>query len=478
MKNRNFLGGAYASAITAVVVILVIAVNLIASKMDLTVDLTKTKLFTLSEETEEFVKGLGDEIVLYYFVETGKEDELVNKLVKKYDGLGKNMKLEYVDPMLHPNFASSLVGAEEASSINDNSIVVVNKTNGRFRAVPYATMFLQSTDYNTGESEVFMDVEGQVDSALLYVTNEDLPVIYNVTGHQEIAVAESMKTLMSRNNVAIEDLELMTSEIPEDCSILLVNYPAYDYTVEETAKITEYLDAGGKAIFNIDYLVADMTNFNVLLNNYGVELVPGVIIENDSRYHVSGNPYALLPTIETHDIMDGVKGIHRVYASICSGLKALDDRRDSITLTELLKTSENSFSKVDLESSVTVMEEADVAGPMSVMLLMEETYQGVTSQLLVCSATGIWNEIIDSYGNDILTLNAYGNADLFVNCVNYLGAVESSFTVPTQNLGEQSTALTLTAAQVNINAIIKMAVLPLACLLTGAVILILRRRSS
>ena len=130
-KTLNFRGGIYALAISAVAILLVIIVNLVAGKLNINVDLTKAGLFTLNNKTVEFVSAVEDEIKIYYFKQTGTEYPDIDQVLERFDGLNKNIELVEVDPILHPNYASALVGDEAAATLQYNSVIVSNQTNGR-----------------------------------------------------------------------------------------------------------------------------------------------------------------------------------------------------------------------------------------------------------------------------------------------------------------------------------------------------------
>ena len=70
------------------------------------------------------------------------------------------------------------------SAPSQNSMIVVS--DARSRVVDYSDIYEYSYDYSTYSSSVDgYDAEGQLTSALQYVTKADseLPVIYEITGH-------------------------------------------------------------------------------------------------------------------------------------------------------------------------------------------------------------------------------------------------------------------------------------------------------
>ena len=51
--NRKFKSGAYSSFITVLVIAIVVVVNLVFGKLDLSTDLSSNSLFTLSKDTKK-----------------------------------------------------------------------------------------------------------------------------------------------------------------------------------------------------------------------------------------------------------------------------------------------------------------------------------------------------------------------------------------------------------------------------------------
>lgn len=469
-QTLNFRGGIYAIAVSAIAIILVIAINLIAGKLNLNVDLTATGLYTLDEDTVEYVSGIEDEIKLYYFVQSDNDYPEIDKVLENFEKAGKNIKLVEVDPILHPNYAAGLVGEEEAALLQFNSVIVVNEENQRSKMVLCTEMITSEIDYNTYTETYTSDVEGQIASAMMYVTNEDLPVMYVMSGHGEIALTDTQKSLITKNNVDLIDFDALTeNSVPEDCDILLINYPSYDFTAEQAEVVKTYMANGGKVLMSLDYMAASFPNLNALLNYYGVEMVQGIVYETDSNHYAQTLPYCLIPMMDTHAITEEIQGVKRLFVPQATGLRMMDSKRSTITATELLKTTSGAYSKVDLYSMGETKAEEDIDGPFAVGLCVEEVYHGVQSQLLIYTSY-LWDDMI-------LSERSYGNRELLLNSINYLAQMQSTFYAPTQNLSQQVPSWTLTGADFVLHTAIKAVLLPLLCLVLGGVIVILRRRA-
>ena len=63
--SRQFKSGAYSSVITVIVIALVVVVNMVFNKLDLSTDLTSDSLFTLTKESQKTLKNVKDDITIY-----------------------------------------------------------------------------------------------------------------------------------------------------------------------------------------------------------------------------------------------------------------------------------------------------------------------------------------------------------------------------------------------------------------------------
>lgn len=75
-------------------------------------------------------------------------------------------------------------------------IVVSDK---RSKVIPYSDLYESSVNYQTYSMETTaFDGEGQVTSAIAYVTTEDLPILYTLTGHEENDLDSSMQSAIEK----------------------------------------------------------------------------------------------------------------------------------------------------------------------------------------------------------------------------------------------------------------------------------------
>ncbi len=369
VSGKGIRLGAYSVTGILVMTGLTVAVNVLLNYVPeryTSFDVTSNDLYTLTEETKEFIQGLQSDVTIYVLAgETGKNEDLDKTLMRMAE-LSGHVSVEYVDPMVNPKFYYNYTDTEPTG----NSLIVV--CGDRSTVVDYNNIYTYEMNYNTYNYETTgYDGEGQLVSAITYVTTEDMPKFYLVTGHGELAFEESFLSAIKKENVAYEELALYAAdEIPEDAQGIIINAPTSDFSADDADKVIAYLEKGGNALLVPTVVDVEMTNFERILAYYGVSVVDGVIVEGD-RNHYYQNPYYLFPVIEsdsvTQQVIEGA-----IFSPFSRGL-SYDDMADGIYYTPLLTTTESSFSKNGAAGGEDFSrQEGDIDGPFAVSLKAEK----------------------------------------------------------------------------------------------------------
>ena len=155
-------------ALMAVIVVLLnaIAVKIPAKYMKF--DTSAFRIYSLSDQTKKVVESLDETVELYLIAPQGKEDEKLTRLLEKYEELGDKIKVTYVDSILSPTFVQSYT----SDKVSDNSIIAVGPE--RSKVIRNSDLFPSNYDYNTGKTTTDFDGEGQITSAIHFVTGENL----------------------------------------------------------------------------------------------------------------------------------------------------------------------------------------------------------------------------------------------------------------------------------------------------------------
>ena len=105
------LGGSYSLVISAVVLALLIVVNLFVSALPTTAtkyDISSTKLYSITSNTKVVVNALQDDITIYWIVQAGEEDDVIENLLGKYESLSDHISVVKRNPdVLSPPLPSS-----------------------------------------------------------------------------------------------------------------------------------------------------------------------------------------------------------------------------------------------------------------------------------------------------------------------------------------------------------------------------------
>ena len=124
-----------------------------------------------------------------------------------------------------------------------------------------------SYDYNI----TAFKAEEALTSAIQYVTSQNTPVLYMLTGHGEENLTENMQNLLKKANFDVQEFSLTgTQELAaNEYTIVLINNPTSDITELEYNDLQAYMDAGGRMMFNVEYSYPEnMTYFDKLLDVY------------------------------------------------------------------------------------------------------------------------------------------------------------------------------------------------------------------
>ena len=465
-SSKNIRKGSYSLGISVVVLAIAVVFNLVVGKLPAqyrNVDLSQTKLSTIGDTTKELVSALDQDVTIYQIVESGKENETIQKLLERYAGLSSHVKVETMDPVLHPNFVSEYT----EDDLEDNSLIVVGEK--RNKVIPYADMFESTVNYQTYQYETTgFDGEGQVTSAISYVTTDSLPIMYTITGHEEGDMTEDMKSAIEKENLEMKDLNLLTEEsVPDDADCVMLFSPQNDLSEEEADKLITYMENGGKAVIITSYLNKEMPNLQKVLNNYGIGTMEGVVLEADGQHYISGNPTYLVPNIGSSDALgDLSKANSYVLMPVAQAVEKLEDKRDTVTIESLLTTSDSAYVKTNVNGTLE-KEDGDAEGPFDVGVAVTESVDNGETKLIYLTSANLFSQQVDA-------MVSGNNVKLLANSVSWMCDQEQSVSIPSKST--QISYLTVTAASARMWGMVTIGLLPVLCLVLGGGIWFKRRK--
>lgn len=238
-QTKDSRRGSYSIAVTAVVIGIVILFNLLVAQLPQKIrqiDISDTNIYEISSKSQKLLKNLKNDVNLYVIAEKGSTDDRIKTFITKYASLSGRLRVEWIDPVLHPSALTKY-------DTEKNSIVVSCKATDRQTSISFDDILVtESSYYNTSSSATKFDGDGQLTSAVDYVTNTKEYKAYYTAGHGETALSSSVTGLMEKSRISVSELNLLTaSSIPDDCDLLILNGPTSDLTKDEAKVLTAYL---------------------------------------------------------------------------------------------------------------------------------------------------------------------------------------------------------------------------------------------
>lgn len=463
----RFRAGSYSVAAAAAVVAIAILLNLIVGSLPSAmteIDLTANSIYALSDQTKRIAASLDKDVTMYIICNQGNEDDTIQRLLNRYSDLSSHIRVKSVDPTIEPTFLDKY--ELELSRLYENSVLVV--CGERSRLVGYDEIFVTSysMDYYSYSYTYTTSFEGEnaLTNALHYVSSDDLPKVYTLSGHGEEALSSSIEEMLTQDNFEYESLSILTADaLPEDASAVIINQPASDLNEDEAALLIDYVQGGGNIVLLTGYMSVDsMPNLMTLTRAMGLELSDGIIIEGDRNMRLSRYPYYILPDVTSHDVTDPI--IEAGYYILSPLAQPIAEAADhDADITWLLTTSDSAYAKADaLNMTTTSKEDGDAEGPFHVGAVSENG-----GKLLWLTGGGMLDSYIDNAVSG-------ANSNLLLNALNWMGGQEESIAIRAKSL--DSTGLSVTQSESGFWSAVMIGVIPGALVALGIIIWARRKR--
>jgi ABC-type uncharacterized transport system involved in gliding motility auxiliary subunit len=446
ISKRSLQYGSNVIVQIIVVLAIISLLSFISTRQHLRSDWTKNKLFSLADQTEKMLSGLDKEVTAMAFYRAS-EQRNARDLLDEYGFRSDNFVYEFVDPDEQPQIAR------------------------RYNITQYNTVVLEAGIKRETISELS---ELNLTNALVKVTRDQDKVIYFLTGHGERSIAEEGPEGYKRATEAIRNENHLVKElnlvrrisqgkgIPDSCTVLVMASPKTNFFPTELDSIRTYVDRGGKLFVLLDPdWPAEMGSF---LENYKVTMGQDMVVDASGMGRLFGAGPGM-PLVTNYDQSIRITKEFNVmtfypYASSVTPMS----EKDGYTVKELLKTSPNSWAEKDYKQrQVELNEGRDLAGPITIACLIEKTIGDNNLSLAV-------------FGDSDFAKNGFfqnqGNADLFLNTINYLAEEEDMISIRPKEVDDRRVSLT----QADVKTIFYLVVIaiPLLVIIAGVVFYIKR----
>ena len=325
-QSNDSKRGSYTLAMTSIVIAIVIIFNMIVNLIPENkrqFDISSTNIYEISSKSEKIIKKVDDDVTFYVLAEKDSTDKRIKTFINKYASLSSKLHVKWIDPVLHPS-ALTKYGTEE------NNIVISCKKTNRTTTVSFDDILVSSDSYySTSSSASSFDGDGQLTSALNYVTSDKEYKAYYTSGHGESSLSSEVTSLLTKSRISTSDL-------------LIIDGATSDFTKDEVKLLSSYLKKGGKVVTLLAQTNKSMKNLYGLLKDYGLTVQSGYIADTERSYQ--GNYYYLIPNLSVSgDMASGISS-NSVMMINSKGMTQSTPVRDSISTDAFMTTSSNGYA--------------------------------------------------------------------------------------------------------------------------------------
>ena len=507
--KRSVKIGTFSFVICLALAALLVAANILSGFLPDAVsrfDASGSNLTTVTDQTKSFLKGMKDDVTIYWLVDEGAEDGQLSLFLSRYDETGKHVTVKTVSPSdtefltkygatslsagslivesakrfttvdirrmyLYTNPLFEVLQSNVSGIMQPMSFDQINSVYEQYGSYIQYMLMMQGLSATTEQIQNLQQIvsfcgEAQLTAALDYVTQEYIPHAYVLTGYGNATVTASMKELlaaMEADELSLKD----TQSIPADAGCLILYSPTVDMTVAEANLVKAYLNAGGTLILNTSpEAVETCPNIMSLGADFGLTALPGEVQEGNTA-GFKGNPNLLLPAVS--GMSASADGSVTAYMPNAHGIATTTVA--GVTANPLMTTTETA-ERVSLADKTTVLGEK---GKVNVAAAAQKTVTGAdgkstTAHMVWFGSANAFTETAEKvnseWNNQFYLYIAASACDSFVSSHSTIQAVSM-----TQPMLEN-----LTVGWALILGLIFAIVIPAAVMGAGIVIWVARRR--
>lgn len=307
-NNRKWRIGATATAVTAVVTVAVVLLNVVVGilndRFPLSWDLTATKDFTLSEESHAVAEKVTKDVEITMFAPESTFSNSTDTMQRQFyeftnayktltDG---KVKTTYVDLNANPELKSVYA---EYNITSEGSILF--RCGDQWRSLAWTDMYEENYDnyYTTGTVETTSLVEQKLAANINAVSGERTVYLTFLTGHGESESHISyMQDMYELNGYMTETVDFSSSTaINKNSGAVFIVAPLNDYTQSEITRLREWLHNDGNRDRDL-FVFCDASAagkcpnlYEFLSTDYGITVTDNLVVETDTSNLLSGENY-------------------------------------------------------------------------------------------------------------------------------------------------------------------------------------------
>ena len=446
---RQLKHGMMATVLTLVFVAAVVLVNVIATvifeRYPLTLDLTKEKKYSISDQSEEYVKSIDTDVTVTVF---STEDNFLAlsdytrqavEVLKKFRQYNDRISYRFVDIDSNPDIVKDY-GTDTVSSYDimfeTNPTADVKRTR-KVTLIDLLSfkdelltnlnnygMTLDTLVSQMGSPLTFLQYYGvyveasradeAFTSALMAVTDPNPVTAVFVTGRKEAEKLEYLQSLLEANGYQVKTIDITKEEIPAETNLVVVPAPTVDYLPEEVKKLSDYLDNDGKMGKQMLYAgsirQAETPNIDEFMEEWGIKVGTGVICEQsgDNYYRF---PYYTITTDVSTNFTQDLNADPVLLNCMSRPITLLFDERNNNGTEAYVKSTPNAYA-ADMKTGEQLNKGQQIyTAVASKAVFSSEDGKGTYSNIIVYGSV---ETLADSY----LSFTQFSNREYVLSLIN------------------------------------------------------------
>ena len=446
---RQLKHGMMATVLTLVFVAAVVLVNVIATvifeRYPLTLDLTKEKKYSISDQSEEYVKSIDTDVTVTVF---STEDNFLAlsdytrqavEVLKKFRQYNDRISYRFVDIDSNPDIVKDY-GTDTVSSyeimFETNPTADVKRTR-KVTLIDLLSfkdelltnlnnygMTLDTLVSQMGSPLTFLQYYGvyveasradeAFTSALMAVTDPNPVTAVFVTGRKEAEKLEYLQSLLEANGYQVKTIDITKEEIPAETNLVVVPAPTVDYLPEEVKKLSDYLDNDGKMGKQMLYAgsirQAETPNIDEFMEEWGIKVGTGVICEQsgDNYYRF---PYYTITTDVSTNFTQDLNADPVLLNCMSRPITLLFDERNNNGTEAYVKSTPNAYA-ADMKTGEQLNKGQQIyTAVASKAVFSSEDGKGTYSNIIVYGSV---ETLADSY----LSFTQFSNREYVLSLIN------------------------------------------------------------
>lgn len=500
LNTKKLKYGTLATIFTLIVTAIIVAVNLITQnvteKYDLTLDLTNNDIFTISQDTIDYLGNVDQKVQIIVladksaFENTAIYYKQASEVIQKYALYSDNVTVEFIDMNKNPNYVSKFKELYKGD-LSEGDIVVYREATSeddsdRLKVLTLSTLFNTTQDSYDNTTITESKAEQELTSAVMYVTdaNPKKAVLVSTDMPSSVyASAQSLLQMLNSNGYDLEEVDLLTADLDvESTDLLLILSPLNDFNDDVIDKISDFLyndgSLGKNVLYMANYDQNTTNNIDAFLEEWGFAIGDSYIAESDTSASQTVTVYGLQSAIKssigviTNDdysslVSDPTLPIAVPVSRPIDVLWETNGDRE----TSVILTTSNTSALIPLDADSNFDISTAETGEQNVMAIgskyiFDDNNDKITSNVMVMGS---------AFMSDIYITQdtSYNNGEFILNSINNMTGKSSGITIVPKSLSIST--ISISEAQVQTIRAVVMFGIPIVIVAIGVVVYIRRR---